>query len=206
MVMDDAPSPDRDDEAALVRLQVHAKQELRARMRSVRRVLPLAACAGRSSLANARVAELPEFVRARTVIGYSAIRKELDPTGLLARAASLGKRVGLPRVQDDHLQLHVYESSDSLEESQLGMLEPLPSTAVIDHSEVDLIVVPALALDARGYRIGYGRAFYDRLLPTLVNAFYVGVAYDFQLVPELPRQPHDVAMHCVISDARTLRV
>jgi 5-formyltetrahydrofolate cyclo-ligase len=204
MAMDDAPSPD--SEAALVRLQVHAKQELRARMRAVRRVLPLAACAGRSSRANARVMELPEFVRARTVIGYNAMRKELDPTGLLARAASLGKRVGLPRVQDDHLQLHVYEPSDALEENQLGMLEPLASAPVIDNAEVDLIVVPALALDAQGYRIGYGRAFYDRLLPALVNAFYVGVAYDFQLVPELPKQAHDAAMHCVVSDARTLRM
>jgi len=195
-----------DAEAQLVHLQEHAKKELRSRMRAVRRVLPLAVCVERSRRANDRLAQLPEFVQARTVIGYSALRKELDPTGLLALAASLGKRLGLPRVQGDRLQLHAYAPNDALQEHALGMLEPVASAPLIADAEVDLIVVPALALDAEGYRIGYGQAFYDRLLPRLVQAFRVGVAYDFQVVSELPRQAHDVAMHCVVSDTRTLRM
>jgi 5-formyltetrahydrofolate cyclo-ligase len=77
---------------------------------------------------------------------------------------------------------------------------------VLARDEIDLIIVPALALDASGYRLGYGRAHYDRLLPTLTQAFRVGAVYDFQLVPELPKELHDVPMHCVVSDSRVLRM
>ncbi|MET0389152.1 MAG: 5-formyltetrahydrofolate cyclo-ligase, partial [Polyangiales bacterium] len=81
-----------------------------------------------------------------------------------------------------------------------------PDAPLIAPSEVDLVIVPGLAFDGAGQRIGYGRAFYDRLLPQLTQAFRVGLAYDFQLLAELPVEAHDVPMHCVISDARTLRV
>jgi 5-formyltetrahydrofolate cyclo-ligase len=203
--MEDPPAPF--DDATLAHFRAHAKREIRARMKAVRRVLPLSACAERSARANARVIELPEFARARTVVAYSAMRKELDPEALLAHAASLGKRIGLPRVDDDqHLQLHVHQLGEALEESGYGMLEPAASNASIDPAEVDLIIVPALALDGGGQRLGYGRGFYDRLLPLMPNAFRVGVAYDFQVVPEIPAEPHDVPLHCVISDARTLRI
>jgi 5-formyltetrahydrofolate cyclo-ligase len=205
--MDDAAAPF--DEATLVGLREHAKRELRTRMKAVRRVLPLSACAARSKQANARVIELPEFARARCVVAYCAMHKELDPAELLAHAASLGKRVGLPRVDDERLQLHEYSPQGlpaALEESGFGMLEPLASAPRIDPAEVDLIIVPALALDGAGQRLGYGRGFYDRLLPTLPHAFRVGVAYAFQVVPEIPATTHDVPMHCVISDARTFRI
>jgi 5-formyltetrahydrofolate cyclo-ligase len=194
------------DDVMLSRLREHAKRELRARMGAVRRVLPVAACAQRAERATARVLQLPEFEQARTVVGYSAVRKELDPSNLLMAAAKAGKRVGLPRVQDDRLELRVFRAGDALEESGLGILEPLASAPLIEHREVDLIVVPGLAFDTRGHRIGYGSAFYDRLLPHLSRAFRVGFVYDFQLVPELPNSAHDVAVHCVVSDAHTLRV
>jgi 5-formyltetrahydrofolate cyclo-ligase len=202
--MDDAT--DRNEEAMLARLRVHAKRELRTRMQAVRRVIPVEACRERSARANARVIELPEFARAQTIAGYSAIRKELDPSELLRVAAEQGKRVVLPRVDGESLSLHEYRPGDELEESGWGILEPLANTPAIAADSVELVLVPALALDGAGHRIGYGRGFYDRLLPSMPGAFRVGVAYDFQLVPELPHEAHDTAMHCVISDARTLRI
>ena len=201
--MEDANGPN--EEAMLARLRVHAKRELRTRMLAVRKVIPLEACAERSARANARVIELAEFARAKVIVGYSAIRKELDPTELLRAAAHSGKRVGLPRVDGELLTLHEYAPGDELEESGWGILEPLAGTPTIAADSVELVVVPAVALDAAGHRIGYGRGFYDRLLPRMERAFRVGVAYDFQLVPEIPHEPHDSAMHCVVSDLRTLR-
>ncbi|HEY2735372.1 MAG TPA: 5-formyltetrahydrofolate cyclo-ligase, partial [Polyangiales bacterium] len=192
--------------AQMAQLRSIAKRELRNRMRSIRRVMPAASCRERSDKANARVIALPEFARARTVIAYSAMNKELDLLNVLQHALSLGKQTGLPRVDDETLALHAYELGAPLEESGFGMLEPLASSALIDPADVDLILVPALALDGAGHRIGYGRAFYDQLLPKLPRAFRVGVAYDFQVVPEIPNDPHDVPMHCIVSDARTLRI
>ena len=201
----DSKSDERDD-AKLRQLTTQAKQELRARMRAVRRVLPADARAQRSSRAVARIAELPEFERAHTIVAYSALQKELDPAALLTHANALGKRIGLPRVQGDQLYLHVVRPGDPLEEGDFGTLEPRPDAPLIAADEVDFIVVPALALDAEGYRLGYGQAFYDRLLPTLNHAFRVGVVYDFQVLAELPRHPHDVPVQCVVSDGRTLRM
>jgi 5-formyltetrahydrofolate cyclo-ligase len=83
--------------------------------------------------------------------------------------------------------------------------EPAGTAPQINPAEVDVILVPGLAFDERGHRIGYGRAFYDRLLPSMPQAFRVGLAYDFQLVMELPNDPHDIPMHCVISDKRCVR-
>ena len=202
--MDEVNGPD--EAAMLARLRVVAKRELRARMQAVRKVIPIEACAERSARANARVIELAEFARARVIVGYSAIRKELDPSELLAEAVRRGKRVGLPRVDGELLSLHEYRPGDELEESGWGILEPLSAAPVIAPESVELVVVPALALDGAGYRIGYGRGFYDRLLPLMASAFRVGVGYDFQLVPEIPHEAHDVVMHCVISDMRTLRI
>jgi len=197
---------DSNEAAQLLHLRAVAKRELRARMRSVRGVLPLPAAAARSSAATAHALALPELAAARVVLGFSAFRKELDPAALLTAARAEGKRVGLPRVVGDALHLHEVGADDVLEEGAFGVLEPPEAAARIDPAEVDVVLVPGLAFDARGHRIGYGRGFYDRLLPQLTRAFRVGLAYDFQLVPELPEDPHDVPVHCLITDARTLRL
>lgn len=198
------------DPALLARLREHAKRELRSRMRSVRGVLPSAACAERSARAIAHLSELPEVKAARTIVGFSAIQKELDLAALLSEARAQGKRVGLPRVvqpEDGPALLDLLALNDEpLVEGAFGVLEPPPSAPRIEEAGVDVILVPGLAFDAQGHRIGYGRAFYDRLLPTLPNAFRVGVGYDFQLVVELPVDPHDVPLHCIVTDARVLRI
>src|ERR1700754_4936973 len=107
MTMDDVFGPT--DEATLAHFRAVAKREIRTRMKAVRRVLPVEACQARSAKANARVIELPEFARARAVVGYSAMRKELDPAPLLEAAIAQGKLVGLPRVDDERLVIHRYQ-------------------------------------------------------------------------------------------------
>ena len=205
--MQDRDDRDKVNETAReLHFRAVAKRELRARMRSVRGVLPPEAVAARSSAAITRALALPEVAAARVIVAFSAIRKELDPAALLAALRARGTRVGLPRVAGETLDLHEITEDCVLEEGAFGVLEPPEAAARIDPAQVDVVIVPGLAFDARGHRIGYGRGFYDRLLPQLTRAFRVGLAYDFQLVPELPNDPHDVAMQCLITDARTLRL
>jgi 5-formyltetrahydrofolate cyclo-ligase len=194
------------DDPSFAQLRFIAKRELRNRMRALRRVMPASACAARASAATARLIELPELQAARTVLGFQAINKELDPAAVLAWAEREGKRVALPRVDGERLALHLHRAHDPLEEGAFGVLEPLPSAPRIEPSEIEVVLVPGLAFDGQGQRIGYGRAFYDRLLPQMPQAFTVGIAYDFQLLGELPVDPHDVPVRCVVSDARTLRI
>ena len=197
---------DSDEQLRIARLRELAKRELRSRMRSVRKVLPREAALLRSTAAAARVCELPEFMNARTVVGFSAIHKELDPLPLLQNARAAGKRVGLPRVDGERLELHEVDDLASLVPGAFGVSEPNESAPRIAPQEVDLVLVPGLAFDPRGHRLGYGRGFYDRLLPLLTRAFSVALGYDFQLVAELPNELHDVPVHCIVSDARCLRV
>lgn len=200
---------DRDDPSEAAReqhLRQVAKRELRKRMRSVRGVLPASASAARSGAACGRLLELPELIAAQVVIGFSAIHKELDPAVLLQAAREQGKRVGLPRVVGEELHLHEVGSEAELVEGAFGVREPVETAPRIDPAEVNVVLVPGLAFDPRGHRIGYGRGFYDRLLPQLTAAYRVGLAYDFQLLAELPNDPHDTPVQCVITDTRTFYV
>jgi 5-formyltetrahydrofolate cyclo-ligase len=186
-------------------LRAQAKQALRERMQSLRRVLPADAAAARSAALCARLCELEAFAKAQVVVGYCAYRKEANPNGALVRAAELGKAIGLPRVLEDAaLSLHAYRAGDALEENMFGIGEPAAEAELIELEAVELIIVPALALDARGHRIGHGHGYYDRLLPRLPRAFKVAIGYDFQLLAELPEQPGDARVDCVVTDARVL--
>lgn len=196
--------PEMDARAEQV-LRVRAKQELRKRMLSLRRVLPAEGCAARSAAICARLCELEAFGKATTIVGYVAFRKEADPQAALRSAEAAGKRVGLVRVEEGGaLGLHRYQSGDALCDNGYGIAEPEAGAPCIAHAEVSLVIVPALAVDARGHRIGYGQGFYDRLLPKLDAAFKVAVAYDFQLLAELPSTEDDFAVDCVITEKRTL--
>ena len=82
--------------------------------------------------------------------------------------------------------------------------EPPEDAARIEASEVDLVIVPALALDERGARIGYGAGYYDQLLPQLQRAVRIGVVFDFQLVAEVPETEGDERVDLVVTDERII--
>lgn len=188
-------------------LRAAAKRALRRRMRSLRRVMPDTACAVRSRAINERLLELPEFARANCIVGYTSYKKEADPAEVLATAQRAQKTVGLVRIeQTDGLSIRRYRDGDPLIDNDFGIAEPSADAPRIAFEDIDLIIVPALAVDERGQRIGYGRGFYDGLLPKLARAFKVAVAYDFQLLVETPDTPGDVPVDCVVTDRRVLRV
>lgn len=195
------------DEAGEQALRMRAKAELRERVRALRRVLPEAACVARSSALCERLVALPEFDRARVIVGYAAYRKEASVDGALRTAEAAGKSVGLVRVEPENaLGVHLHRSADPLIENAYGILEPAEDAPRIELDAIDLIMVPALVVDERGHRIGYGQGYYDRLLPRLAHAFKIAVAYDFQLLAETPNTHSDVALDCVVTDERVVRV
>ena len=197
---DTEPNPDEQMRHALF---VYAKRELRKRMQSLRNVLPNVPRAERSARACQRICELPEFAAARTVAGYVAMRKELDVAEALAAAHQAGKRALLPRMTDAGLTFHVYTPGEALVENDWGVLEPSADSEQVALPDIDLLLVPALAIDLRGMRLGYGKSFYDRLL-TNARGLSVGVVYDFQLLAEVPGEAHDVPVKHIITDSRSL--
>ncbi|HEY8430293.1 MAG TPA: 5-formyltetrahydrofolate cyclo-ligase [Sandaracinaceae bacterium] len=195
------------DEAAEDALRQAMKAEIRQRRRSVRRAMPHDARVARSEAIAAKVTALPEWERARTVLAFVSMRSEVQTEGLVASARASGKRVAAPRLAPDrtNLELREWREGDELEESGMMFLQPARHAASIDDDAVDLVLVPALAADERGHRIGYGKGFYDRLLPRLSRAFRVCVIFDFELVQEVPERPGDEPVDVVVTDRRVLR-
>ncbi|MEM7136242.1 MAG: 5-formyltetrahydrofolate cyclo-ligase [Myxococcota bacterium] len=188
------------------RIRVEVKRELRKRMRAVRGALPMSACEARSANIAERVLELPAFTAASTVLAFASIRREVRTDGILTAAWQASKRVALPRVVGEHLTLALVDADTPLDVGAFGVPEPAPNLPEAAPGTIDFALVPALAVDPEGYRIGYGGGYYDRLLPTLSRAFTCAVAFDFQLIGEVPRLPSDVSVDAVVTDARVIEI
>ena len=131
---------------------------------------------------------------ARSLAGFSALPGE--PQALEPWPED--KKIALPRVDGNDLVLHWVAGPDDLVKGCFGILEPPASTPVADPNKLDLILVPGVAFDRQGGRLGRGRGYYDRLLAG-TSAFKVGVCFDWQIVPEVPREAHDIRMDAVVT-------
>ncbi len=139
----------------------------------------------------ARVLASPWFAHADHVAAYAAVDNELDPAALVQAALSAGKRVYLPVADRGRFDFLGVE----------GVREEPPLARDADRV---LFLVPGLAFEARGGRLGRGSGWYDRALAQHPGAFLVGLAYEFQLVPHLPQAPWDVRMHAIATEARLI--
>lgn len=148
-----------------------------------------------------RLERTAAFLMADKVLVYHSLPDELSTHAFLRKWGSK-KRFFLPRVNGVNLDILPYDES-RLELGSFHIEEPTGNDTV-SPEEIDLIVVPAVAYDRRGNRLGRGKGFYDRLLAE-ARAIKVGVGYEFQLIDEIPAEPHDVPMDYVITQSLTLK-
>ena len=144
----------------------------------------------------------------QTVALYEAIQSELNCAPLMASLREQGIACALPRVvaKDKPLMFHRYQPGDSCQESAYGVREPLTESAVC---EPDIIVVPLLAFDRHGFRLGYGGGFYDRTLQSLrrrKTILAIGYGFAGQEVAEVPRDAHDEPLDAIITDQGAVRL
>lgn len=177
-------------------------------MRALKRAVPMEEKLRRSETVMAQVEQLEVFQRARTVLMYWSMDDEVQTHRFVERWYR-DKVVLLPCVDGDDLRLRQYTGPECLVAGeQFGIGEPAGrdrmgaagSEEWTALDEVELIVVPGVAFDRTGNRMGRGRGFYDRLLKSTPNAVKIGVAYEFQMLEEIPVEPHDVKMDIVISE------
>ena len=185
------------------------KTELRKRMRGLRSALPASAVQARSARIVDALHALPWVASARAVALFWPIeeRHEVDLRPLDERLRSAGARVAYPAVDPEtrEMSFRFVAHPDAMKEHGFGFREPAASEPAAPPGDLDVIVVPALAVDPRGHRIGYGAGYYDRTLPRFAPpARSVAVAFDFQLLAEIPVDPPDVAVGWIVTDARAL--
>jgi 5-formyltetrahydrofolate cyclo-ligase len=163
----------------------------------------------------ARLAGLPQVAEAQAgnvISGYVAIagKGEIDPGPALEQARQRGVVVALPRVTagEPRLSFHRADPGAPLQAGAFGVMEPAAGTPEVALEAIDVMLLPGLAFDRAGRRLGYGAGYYDEVAGRVRRAghgFLIGVAYDFQLVDRCPAGAGDVAVDCVVTDGRVVR-
>lgn len=158
----------------------------------------------------ARVSGLPEFAAARTVLLTLPFRSEWDTLPLVRAALASGKTVAIPRVDAASRMLELHAIADPQRDvgaSAQGIPEPLPDRPRVSRDAIDFVLVPGVAFDLAGRRLGYGGGYYDRLLPLLPpGAARVAGTLELQLVDLVPAAPHDIAVDTLVTEARLLKL
>lgn len=196
-----------------------AKATTRARMRDALATMDQTRFVEGGAAISRRVLALEEVGRARVVMAFVPMRREgrlmeADIEPLLDGVVQRGARLALPR-GDVHGNLFACEvgedwRGDVVESALKGVLEPGREAAVIESGEIDVVIVPGLAFDAAGGRLGRGKGFYDRfaagLPPKTPPRTLIGVCLDEQVVDRVPLEDQDILMDYVVTDVRTMRV
>ena len=174
-----------------------SKAVWRQHMRQQRR---LAAAQHASPLSINHLNDLPAWGAARVVASYQAINDELDLSRVDREARAANKAVAYPAIVGPGLiEFRLWHEGEPLVEGNMGVREPGPKAQVVPLHAIDFFLVPLLACDQQGYRLGYGGGYYDRALASAAG-FRCGVGFSHQLVEQLPTEPHDQALHAFLSE------
>jgi 5-formyltetrahydrofolate cyclo-ligase len=155
----------------------------------------------------ARLKGLNEFKSAKTLLLYASFRSEVDTHELIKECLGAQKRVLLPRVNYllKKLEIREIESLNDIEKGHWGIPEPKRTTPLRDLNTADIIIVPGVCFDRKGGRIGYGAGYYDKLLKGLNRAIpVIALAYDEQIVEEVPLEAHDRRVDMIITDREVI--
>lgn len=144
-----------------------------------------------------------EFRSAKTIGAYFAFSSEVKTDLIIEQARTLGKKVGLPKVEGEEISFYQVSSQESLVKGRFGIMEPLPYDPL---DKIDLIMVPGIAFDEKGYRLGYGKGYYDRYISNKNPQFSIGLAYDIQLIKSLPHGNHDKKLDAIATERRIFYV
>ena len=153
-----------------------------------------------------RVMQLDEYARANCVMWYVDVRAEVRTRHAFADALASGKKTVIPYCVDGELELFHLESMEELEEGMYKILEPREELRAVPAKrvgveELDLILVPGVAFDARGGRTGHGKGYYDKLLENAKpETPLVALAFECQMFDEIPMQEHDIYMDRVVTE------
>ena len=183
-----------------------SKEKLREEIKLKRDSMTDEEAERKSSAAAKSLMKIAEYANARVVMLYAAKGNEVRSRQLIESALKEGKTVLLPITNTEKKEIEpaMIENYDSdLMKGAFGIMQP-KQKSVFDVSIIDTIVVPGVAFDIDGHRLGYGHGFYDKLLKRL-TAVKIGLAYDLQLLEKLPRESHDERMDIIVTESRVIR-
>lgn len=152
----------------------------------------------------ARVLESELIQKSQVIMVYMDFRNEVMTQSLIESLWTLGKTVVIPKVNDTThvLDLYTIKAFTDMVVSSFGILEPNPAVQPdIKPQDIDLVLAPGVCFDRRGFRMGYGGGFYDKLLPTLRPDCQIhALSFSLQIVDEVPTEPHDMPLNGIVTE------
>ena len=152
-----------------------------------------------------RLFSIEMVAKTEDILLYADYGSEVRTGSIFARAKRMHKRIFYPRVEGDELCFYKVEDPSELQVGFHGIQEPfLQKRSTADFIYTAVAIVPGTVFSRDGYRIGYGKGFYDRFLARYPQVFKVGIAYDVQLVDTIPREAHDVRLNGLVTEEEAL--
>lgn len=176
-----------------------SKDALRQSILKIRNAVPTEMLDKMSDDIKTKLLSMDKFADAIAIGAYYSIGSEVRTNEIIKKALQMNKRLALPRVIDDSIVFAKIRSMNDLTLGKYRIMEPKEDCEIME--EIDLVLVPGIVWDERGYRIGYGKGFYDRYLAKL-DTLSIGLAYDFQVFEEIPNSRNDFHVDMIVTERR----
>ena len=173
------------------------KKELRRPIRERKRAMTEEEIVTRSEKLGVLFAQSEAYKAAKTIYGYLPYNQEVRTVPMLEQALKDGKKVAVPKVYGDEMKFLYLDDLSKVSKGYAGIPEPIADEPVAD-DETALVLMPGLAFDPAGHRIGYGGGFYDKFLAAEPNHPTLALCYEFQMLPELHTEEHDIPVDTVL--------
>lgn len=173
------------------------KKELRRTIRERKRAMTEEEIVSRSEKLGVLFSQSEAYKAAKTIYGYLPYNQEVRTVPMLEQALKDGKRVAVPKVYGDEMKFLYLDDLTQVEKGYAGIPEPIADGPVAD-DDTALVLMPGLAFDPAGHRIGYGGGFYDKFLAAEPNHPTLALCYEFQMLPELHTEEHDIPVDTVL--------
>ncbi|MCI6999192.1 MAG: 5-formyltetrahydrofolate cyclo-ligase [Clostridiales bacterium] len=173
------------------------KKELRRAIRERKRAMTEEEIVSRSAKLGVLFTQSDAYKNAKTIYGYLPYNQEVRTVPMLEQALRDGKRVAVPKVYGDEMKFLYLDDLTKVSKGYAGIPEPIADGPVADDTTA-LVLMPGLAFDPEGHRIGYGGGFYDKFLAAEPNHPTLALCYEFQMLPVLDTEEHDIPVDTVL--------
>jgi len=173
------------------------KQQLRILIRGQKRAMTREEVEKASAQLTQLFLHLPQYRNAKSIYGYLPFNQEVDTRAILEQALRDGKKVALPKTYGSEMRFIWVTDLTAVQKAGIGCPEPIADGPIADDPDA-LVLLPGLAFDLRGGRMGYGGGYYDKFLAGEAHPT-VALCYSFQLLPQVPAEDHDLRADCIIS-------
>ncbi len=185
------------------------KYKIRQEILRIRNSLSETEIVSNSNIISNKVISTKEFKKAQSIGTYYPIRSEVKTFEIIKHSLATKKTIGLPRIIDSNRIAFFKIMENSFEDikftkGKYGILENLMSDSIVE--EMDLLIIPGIAFDLQGNRIGYGKGYYDRFLSTRKVSYIMGLAFENQIIKKIPTTENDIPVDVLVTENRIIFV